>query len=500
MFPLAFSSVHLQSKVFGSIFDFLMLHSLQQTLPEGNYKVLYVQTKPIRVKPLINAESQSDTFKVRHLFVLVDATTSIVILGIEILVYLTFFEDDLPLQHIFVAKCDTVGYQKSPVRVAGVIQCLIQWLENYDIRLYKIRWKKNYEKREESEAEREDSNEEVPSGSDEKVSSNTTFSLDSIKHSKDNSDTPDQKKNSAYSTYDITKKSSVTSIRKLCELLDDLTYYSQLPYYNDVPRKTTDTTVNLMNIPPKQIVRVCLFAKPALEYLFPASSRNKHKHLSGGAVLLRWWLRVLDTSLDEGWTCKLIIPGADDASTAKFLQPLKQKWSLGHIFSEGVAIRHVPLFPDDPKGRFLEHLVVEDRYQNMNNSRFFTELGIRQEFRLGDVVGLIGCEKVKLTDPKKQTSDPFYECNVLTLAEYKQLILVIKGANYSVEADITDLVELKIPAFFERNNMDGEYVDLVGKAKSEKLKNNEVKTVAVNTLQVKRKSEDIGHLVKRKQK
>ncbi|ODQ77909.1 hypothetical protein BABINDRAFT_95280 [Babjeviella inositovora NRRL Y-12698] len=143
--------------------------------------------------------------------------------------------------------------------------------------------------------------------------------------------------------------------------------------------------------------QISLFTKAADQYLFPESFKNtQHKHVLAGDQLLRWWMKIIDTVVVECFSphaleCKLLLPGAEPHAIQKYFPD--PRWTVGSIFHAAKtipAVYAVPLFPDDPKGRFLEHLIVENRAKQICMETFWVELSIRQEFRLGDTVGVIG--------------------------------------------------------------------------------------------------------------
>lgn len=142
--------------------------------------------------------------------------------------------------------------------------------------------------------------------------------------------------------------------------------------------------------------RLALFTKPENQYLFPNSHLNKNKHLLDGDALLKWWVSVIE-GLDLKSSRKCIdIVGASPSDVQKYVHA-KHAWTVGSIFaseSHVPAVDCIPLFPDDPKGRFLEHLVVENRIKRVKLSQFWTELSARQEFRIGITVGLLGVDFV----------------------------------------------------------------------------------------------------------
>lgn len=143
--------------------------------------------------------------------------------------------------------------------------------------------------------------------------------------------------------------------------------------------------------------RLVLFTKPEKQYLFPKSYFNTNKHLIDGEALLKWWVDVIE-GLNFKTKHKFIdIIGADPKDVEKYVQS-KNGWTVGSLFNtngDDIAVNCIPLLPDDPKGRFLEHLVVENRIKNVKMNQFWTELSVRQEFRIGITVGLLGVEFIE---------------------------------------------------------------------------------------------------------
>lgn len=144
-------------------------------------------------------------------------------------------------------------------------------------------------------------------------------------------------------------------------------------------------------------LRVCLFGKSHRQYLFPLSSDNSNKKILSDAALIKWWLQALDplaTLFQPEVKATLQIPGSDRASIKAFFptQPTLP-WEVGDVFANDLpAVKCIPRFPDDPKGRFLDYLVHERRALKVSKQQFFLELQYRQEFRLGSVVGIIGIQ------------------------------------------------------------------------------------------------------------
>ncbi|KAI5970583.1 RTT109 [Candida margitis] len=440
---------------------------LAQHLPQNeSFKYFYIQSRPIYIKSPINIAKSStttttttttttsprpDTVKIRHLFTLIDHD-DVIVLGIEVYVYLQIYPNYVD-QFIFIAKCDTTGLKKLAYRVGDVVESVLRYIVDYDVNEYRIKMKRGIISHEQKENE-------------------------------------EQKEDEEAGTYMNETLALIDKLQR--KLSTDSNYITTLPYYGThAKHTTTDSNIKssqqFRNLPTTINSRICLFTKTAPQYMFPNSSRNEYKHLSNGQVLLTWWLRIIESICGGGsssngdcWPIKrLIIPGSDEFAMSKFINRLPN-WSIGHIFGDnnnsasnhdassnadtaansksGLAVYNIPLFPDDPKGRFLEHLIVENRYANVSIDRFYQELGYRQEFRIGDCVGLIGC-KIDNHKPKnnKTTVDEVNQNEgeeddlVVTVHQYKQFVNhVLKSINFDKLVDVEYLTQVQIPAFFNK--------------------------------------------------
>lgn len=408
---------------------------LARHLPQNElFKFIYIQSKPIYIKSPINipksCSNRPNTIKIRHFFCLINQ--DVIILGIEVFVYLQIYPTHVD-QYIFVSKCDTTGLKKLTYRVGDIVELVLRYIVDYDVGRYNIKERLSDEQQKEKE------------------------------------ETNGQRKKEG-ATY---VNETLALIDKLqTKLSTDPNHFDTLTYYGNNAHLQHNSKPNrLRKLPPHINSNICLFTKTAPQYMFPNSSKNKYKHLSNGQVLLSWWLKIIESICGTKWPVKrLIIPGSDEIAMKKFITNLPN-WSIGHIFGNNhtketkgaseyvtgkldLAVYNIPLFPDDPKGRFLEHLIVENRYFNVNIDRFYQELGYRQEFRLGDCVGLIGCSK---TDNHTQNGSNDYNKEeekenviVITVHQYKQFINnVIKLINFDKLIDVEYLTQVQIPAFFK---------------------------------------------------
>ncbi|RLV91123.1 Histone acetyltransferase [Spathaspora sp. JA1] len=429
-----------------------LFKEVSKYLPENvQFKGLYLQSYPVYIKSPIyiskKSENFPDTVKIRH-YISINNEDDITILGIEIFVYLQIYHDYID-QFVFVSKCDTVGLSKINFKVGLVVEKIVEFITKYDLTKYNIKQKgKNEEEH----------------------------------HQKDNQNSE-----------------AVFLINKFLEKLQDSKF--KIPYYSHSDNHV-ESSKFLRALPSTQNIKVCLFTKAAPQYIFPNSAKNPHKHIINGQQLLKWWIPVINNVTSQWPIHKLIIPGSDEISTKKFIEAFPS-WSIGHIFKpQGPAVYSIALFPDDPKGRFLEHLIVENRFSTVNVDQFYEELGYRQEFRLGDLVGLIGCEIKGVAIVSENTQDEIEEpIPRLSVYQYKQFINLVKSEDYHIEQDIKNLVSTKIPAFMEKNSINFEYISITGKMpKINQPTNISGKSTPqiINTLTVKRKANDLTGLVKKK--
>lgn len=228
-------------------------------------------------------------------------------------------------------------------------------------------------------------------------------------------------------------------------------------------------------------IKLSLFTKSSNQYFFPNSSENPNKHVIDGDRLLKWWIKLVNDATESEFSKKLLIPGA--ITPKIYLLP---GWEIGSVFGENqLCIYNLPNFPDDPKTRFLEFLVIENRAKT-NIKDFYNELGFRQEFRLGDVVGIIGCE----LKPTQQDSTMIPETGdiVLTNRQYKRLIKLIKSEDYTITEDIQNVVTKTLPYLLGMFTQFA-YIDLVGSYEYQKVeKVNVIKVNNLNGLIRKKKS------------
>jgi regulator of Ty1 transposition protein 109 len=159
-------------------------------------------------------------------------------------------------------------------------------------------------------------------------------------------------------------------------------------------------------------VVLSLFARSQNQYLFPGSSENSTKHILDDRQLIRWWCRVLDSSLRQrrkgtNAAAHLIVPGCDKFETKAFFPsssradaPDEQKWEPSYpvelmVADPSLPPRHlIPRLPDDPKGRWLidldDFMDAEGHWQGVDNLDQFWEVAShRQESAAGRLVGFM---------------------------------------------------------------------------------------------------------------
>lgn len=171
---------------------------------------------------------------------------------------------------------------------------------------------------------------------------------------------------------------------------------------------------------------VSLFARAQDQYLFPGSIENAGKHVLDDRGLVRWWCRVLDSTVDCEFPkltmeAHLLVPGLDKYETMTLLPSNKDRWTIGHplesIYGTELPPRCVvPRFPDDPKARYLGELdeEVQDAKYGMWKSiktlaQFWDMMAFRQECSAGRMVGFIWVVFTPLNSPiAERLQPPFY--------------------------------------------------------------------------------------------
>lgn len=358
---------------------------LSEALPQAEvFDLLHLQSAPTETHPIITQKPDNDaagplTVKTQHFFVLFHNDKAV--FGLDIYVYVTLIANAAE-RMIFVSKADTNGYCDCKVSFKEVTKALIQYLLSIDPNYYLQKVIPRYP----------------------------------IYH--------DQNSNL------ITKNTStVDALRILSRRYDE----KDLPQI--IPSK--DQFFLSFSCSNSVMTKICLFTRPAPQYLFAESSKNPNKHVLDGEKLLKWWMGILDDLIcekfEKGTKARLQIPGEEPIRIKRYLRNMRYDgWLVGDIFgsqSNDLAAYTVPLFPDDPKSRFLHQLVQEDRIFTTTLNTFWTELQERQEFRLSVAVSVIGIEghTVQLSQHIPQVNDVLFASS---RREFKYIRSYITGEEY----------------------------------------------------------------------
>ena len=134
-----------------------------------------------------------------------------------------------------------------------------------------------------------------------------------------------------------------------------------------------------------------LFARSQPQYIFPCSATNGKKHILDDTQLIKWWLRVLSPLKGKG---KVYIPGVDKNKIKSYYPSSEDTWECTPPgFTEGeedvLAKDVIPVFPDDPKARFLDDLRGDGQLSTTTLSQFWELMEHRQECSSGRLVGFI---------------------------------------------------------------------------------------------------------------
>lgn len=339
--------------------DINLRELLSDCLPKGiKFEVLHLQSFPRRSSNIIRLPNHI-TIKTLH-FVTI-SRDSIILCGLEVYVYFLInqkneFDNDDPIRKIvYISKVDSTGLSsgETKVKLTPVIQQILKYIlsikaNNY-LNFFVDSTSRQFRSKEICTSQRIERLLDSINGTNDEINNNK-FNISSLAHSK-------------------------------------------------------------ALVGKKIISEILLFTRAEKQYLFPGSYTNKGKHVLSDRSLLSWWLTLLNNLITDQDTfniinhCKLTIPGEDKGTILRFINKLSSdKWSLGGIFDKNIesdnmlAVDAIPLFPDDPKGRFLEHLVVEGRIKKIKTRRFWKELAIRQEFRLANIVGLISIKGTSINN------------------------------------------------------------------------------------------------------
>lgn len=407
------------------------------------------QTTAKECKPLVLSRAACRTLKSKHLLLVSEEKSACIVFAVEIYVYLLIWEDKLERQ-LFVSKADTTGLGETRISIAGVVGEFIRHVLSIPILSYieGAKWRPENS---------------IADGND----------------GKDNENKESASKN-------LSEFELVNTLNELSEkLVSDPSFYNSILFYSKRAVHEAEASQKPpIAIPLEFLTKICLFTRSADSYIFPYSQKNSGKHIANGNALFKWWINVLNETLDDTWNCKADIPGSDVRAVERFL-PASSNWSTGSIYSETSpnekAVYTIPLFPDDPKGRFLEHLIVENRYKSMNTKQFWDELGFRQEFRLGNVVGILSCVQNETRAVSDESTSPD---TIISPKDYKKLIELIKSEDFSKKDDVQAFVKTTLPGFFSKAGIKLTPIAFTGtKALPPKPVNSpKVNSVQVNTL------------------
>lgn len=380
-----------------------LIDYLSNALPRDEiFEVTHLQNLCSECHPVVTTlHDDMTTIQTSHLFVVF--RNHRVIFGLEAYVYL-IVRPEVPCERIvFISKADTTGYCDLRVSYKRITEELIRYLLSIDVNYY----------------------------------------LRKVK--------PLKRSYGLHENYMITSKTDVVSALKIMdqrclgerrEPKDKDRYYKSF-----VVQKGPTRT------------KICLFTRPAPQYLFIDSSKNPKKHTLTGSQLISWWTSIIDNIVIKDYDyeqtdCKLRIPGEDSSSVQKYFAKLNcKKWSTGDIFAgndeNDLAVYNIPLFRDDPKSRFLHQLVDENRAMKTSLNMFWTELQERQEFQASVAVSVIGISG-NLKNPASHVPDIKDTFQCPSKKQYNYLRNYVTGEQYDeVEAaeeaytNLKDILKLR---------------------------------------------------------
>lgn len=332
---------------------------LSNCLPKDEqFELVHLQNTPSEVNPILTSiNKDSDkvpklTVKIPHFFAL--SHDKKIVFGLEIHVYLILWGNNNEYQKLerlfFVSKADSNGYCDIKFSAKAVTNGIISYLLSIDPDYYckKI----------------------IPL---------------------------ERKFDKSKSKTLITKDTTLSHALKILSERQLTNIKNKIGYGDRKELHIKDYYLSLES--PKDVTtKICLFTRPADQYLFAKSSKNPKKHTLDGGGLLKWWLSIIDDILcnyfEKTTEARLRIPGEDSITVRRYLREGKfQNWQVGDIFggkSSSLAVFQIPLFSDDPKSRFLHELVEENRILKTNLETFWMELQERQEFKLSVSVSVMG--------------------------------------------------------------------------------------------------------------
>ncbi|EDO17576.1 hypothetical protein Kpol_534p58 [Vanderwaltozyma polyspora DSM 70294] len=330
---------------------------LKDALPENeNFELLHILSVPKETHPIVTQnistrrDSKNVTIKTQHFFSLF--YHSKVIFGLEVYVYITLYNSTIDSHPkldaerlIFISKADTSGYSDIRVNVKDITNSILSYLLSIDPNFY----------------------------------------LKNVK--------PIQRKRDIYTKQLILGS---TSTRKGLKILSNRRRKGFRLDNEKINKNLFSHFTCNQNI----ITKITLFTRPSEQYLFSKSSESGNKHILAGSTLLKWWISLIDKNIlhnfKQDTKAAMQIPGESSLEIKRYFKSLLYpNWQVGDIFGgtdTSLAVYKIPLFPDDPKSRFIRQLVEEGRILSVKLSTFWTELQERQEFRLSETVSVIGIE------------------------------------------------------------------------------------------------------------
>ena len=178
-------------------------------------------------------------------------------------------------------------------------------------------------------------------------------------------------------------------------------------------------------------VMLQLFARSQPQYIFPYSSQNKNKHVLNDGDLLKWWIKIFDrlrqhlSSQASSTTCHLLIPGMETTATSRYVP---ETWRVGHHYDPSALAKDViKSFPDDPKARFLDQLLIDGATPTVEE--FWELMSYRQEMASGHAIGFITLTTVITFGG---TADEGCQVSEKVL---NRLISTIKSQEYATDED-----------------------------------------------------------------
>lgn len=378
-------------------------------------------------------------------FCLLFSPQKVPLLAIEVYTYCTFYKDRVE-RLVYVSKADTTGLQKlGEVNVGQFIVEYMKWVCQIPVETL----------------------------------------ISNLKFKNDNSNQPKLIENltkdkiflseTHYALYRLEKIASGEVNVQMNKSSNTIPYleYLELLGIDRINLKTENVKTKLV-----------LFTRSEGQYLFPESIKNKGKHILDGRELLKWWLKNVD-KITKNWSqCNrfLNILNSEEREIIRYFPSFE--WKVGSVYDDPLltssaspAIYQIPLLPDDPKGRFLEHLIVEGRVKKVKCKQYWQELAIRQEFSFGAIVGLIGVSGIVNEFQSKNLQSTYLKPKIM-----KHVTELITSKDYFDKSDWSSLYD-------ELSNIkDMKHFDIIGSWEGKNvgtkrtLDETDTKPVIINTL------------------